>query len=186
MSRLKQKYDTKIASQLMKEFSIKNKMAVPRITKIVVNIGIGNASKNKQLLAQVKKDLADITGQLPQIRKAKMSVASFSIREGMPVGLKVTLRGDRMYSFLDKLFSVVLPRLRDFRGLSRKSFDENGNYTIGIEDYSVFPEMDTAGSQSHGLEVSIVTSTNDKKQAGKLLTLLGMPFEKEEYKSGRV
>ncbi len=183
MSRLKQKYDKEIVSKLSKEFGIDNKMAISKITKVVVNIGIGNASKNKQLLAQVKSDLAAITGQLPQVRKAKLSVASFSLREGMPVGLKVTLRGDRMYSFLDKLFSVVLPRLRDFRGLSRKSFDGNGNYTIGIEDYSVFPEMDSTSTQSRGLEVSIVTSTKDKKQAEKLLTLLGMPFEKEEYKS---
>ena len=186
MSRLKKKYDKEIVSKLSKEFGVDNKMAISKITKVVVNTGIGNASKNKQLLAQVKSDLAAITGQLPQIRKAKLSVASFSIREGMPVGMKVTLRGDRMYSFLDKLFSVVLPRLRDFRGLSRKSFDGNGNYTIGIEDYSVFPEMDATSTQSRGLEVSIVTSTNDKAQAEKLLELLGMPFEKIEQESGRV
>jgi large subunit ribosomal protein L5 len=180
MSRLKKKYEKEVIDELSKEFTIDNKMAVPKIIKVVVNVGIGAAVKNKQLLAQVKKDLAAITGQLPQVRKAKLSVASFSIREGMPVGLKVTLRGDRMFSFLDKLFSVVLPRLRDFRGLSKKSFDGNGNYTIGIEDYSVFPEMDATSTQSRGLEVSIVTSTNDKSQAKKLLELLGMPFEKGE------
>jgi len=185
MSRLKKKYDKEIVGKLSREFGVDNKMAISKITKVVVNIGIGNASKNKQLLAQVKSDLAAITGQLPQIRKAKLSVASFSIREGMPVGMKVTLRGNRMFSFLDKLFSVVLPRLRDFRGLSRKSFDGNGNYTIGIEDYSVFPEMDATSTQSRGLEISIVTSTDDKKQAEKLLELLGMPFAKMEQEDKR-
>ena len=168
----------------MSEFGIKNKLAVPRIEKVVVNMGVGDAVKNKEVLRQAKSDLAVISGQAPQIRQAKVSVASFSVRKGMPVGVKVTLRKDRMYSFLDRLFSVVLPRLRDFRGVSLKSFDKNGNYTLGIEDHTVFPEVDLARSQARGLEVTIVTSTSDNEKAKKLLKLLGMPFEKKSDQHG--
>jgi len=180
MTRLKDKYYKQVQSQLMSEFGIDNKLAVCKITKIVLNMGIGETAKNKDILEQTKRDLASITGQQPQIRSAKKSVASFGVRRGMSVGLKVTLRGERMYSFLDKLFSIVLPRLRDFRGVSRKSFDKSGNYTLGIYEHTVFPEVDLTKSQPKGLEITLVTSTNDLKKSERLLELLGMPFEKEQ------
>ncbi len=179
MSRLKNKYHKEIVNKLSKEFDIKNKLAVPRVSKVVVNMGIGDAAKNKELLKAAKENLSKITGQLPSVRPAKLSVASFSIRAGVPVGLKVTLRGDRMYNFLDRLFSIVLPRLRDFRGVSLKSFDKNGNYSLGIVDQSVFPEVEMGKAGSRGLEVTIVTDTNNVKKSKRLLTLLGMPFQKE-------
>jgi large subunit ribosomal protein L5 len=176
--RLKEKYINEIMPQLSKDLGIKNKFAQPKVTKVVVNIGIGEAIKNKELMQTLKKDLATITGQTPATRKAKVSVASFGVRRGMPVGLMVTLRGSRMYLFLDKLFSIVLPRLRDFRGVSVKSFDKSGNYTLGIAEHTVFPEIDLARSQPKGLEITIVTNTKKTDEARKLLELLGMPFEK--------
>jgi large subunit ribosomal protein L5 len=184
MSSLKQKYEEDIVAIFLREFGIVNKMAVPKITKVVINVGVGNAAKDKGSLEKVKNDIAAITGQLPQVRQARKSVASFGIRQGMPVGLKSTLRGNRMYSFLEKLFSIVLPRLRDFRGMSEKSIDRDGNYTLGIEDYTVFPEIDITKTQSRGLEVTIVTSTSSRKKAKRLLELLGMPFEKEKREHG--
>ncbi|KKQ41757.1 MAG: 50S ribosomal protein L5 [Microgenomates group bacterium GW2011_GWC1_37_8] len=180
MIRLKQKYQKEVISQLLKEIEVKNNMAVPKIEKVVVNMGIGEVAKNKEMLDQVKKDMAVITGQMPQIRGAKVSVASFGIRRGMPVGLRVTLRNEKMYSFLDKLFSIVLPRLRDFRGVSKSSFDRQGNYTLGIVEHTVFPEIDITKSQSRGLEITIVTKSKDIEKSMKLLELLGMPFEKGE------
>ena len=180
-SRLKKEYETKIAGELAKEFAIKNKMALPRVEKVVVNVGMGEAIKDKGIIESIKKDLAIITGQNPSLRQAKVSVASFGVRKGMPVGLKVTLRGKRMYDFLDKLFSIVLPRLRDFRGLALKSFDGQANYTIGLEEHAIFPEIDTTKvSRTFGLEVTLVTNTTKKKEARRLLELLGMPFEKKE------
>ena len=178
MSRLKQKYDKEILKVLQSEFDIKNLLSAPRVLKVVVNMGIGAAIKNKELITKAAEDMAAITGQKPSVREAKISVASFSLRKGMKVGLKTTLRGERMYDFLDKLFSIVLPRLRDFRGLSKKSFDSQANYTIGISDNTVFPEMDLAKTNPLGLEITIVTNPNENEQAAKLLTLLGMPFEK--------
>ncbi len=180
MSKLKTKYEKEIVVQLTKEFGIKNKMAAPKLVKVVVNVGVGDTLKNKEALVQAREDLAKITGQAPSVRAAKRAVASFSIRSGMPVGLKVTLRGVKMYEFLDRLFSIVLPRLRDFRGLSLKAFDGSGNYTLGIEENTVFPEVDIAKSGTRGLEVTIVTNTNDDNKAKRLLELLGMPFEKIE------
>lgn len=177
---LKQKYEKQIVPSLMKEFSIKNKMATPRIEKVVVNSGVGDLSKNKEAREQVTNDMATITGQLPSTRPARISVAGFGIREGMPVGMKVTLRGNKMYDFLEKLFSIVLPRLRDFRGVSLKSFDKQGNYSLGIRDYTVFPEIDPSKSSGRGLEITIKTNVVDKKKAKRLLELLGMPFEKKE------
>ena len=155
---------------------IENPMAAPRVIKVVINMGIGDAAKNKEVMENLKRDLAAICGQAASVRPAKISVASFNIRAGMPVGLKVTLRGKRMYAFLDRLFSVVLPRLRDFRGLSRKSFDQAGNYTLGLTEHTVFPEVDLTKSSSHGLEISIVTNCQDVKKAERLLELLGLPF----------
>ncbi|KKR30301.1 50S ribosomal protein L5 [Candidatus Woesebacteria bacterium RIFCSPHIGHO2_01_FULL_39_32] len=180
MGRLKQKYEKEIRKSLAAEFRIDNSLAIPKITKVVVNMGVGEASKNKEVLESTKKDLAAITGQMASVRNAKVSVASFGIRRGMPVGLKVTLRGERMYSFLDKLFSINLPRLRDFRGLSVKSFDKYGNYTLGLIEHSVFPEIDLAKVQPRGLEITIVTNTNNVDMSKRLLELLGMPFEKKE------
>lgn len=178
--RLKEKYEGEIIQKLAQEFGITNKMAVPKVNKVIVNMGIGDAVKDKGVLEQARSDLAAITGQLPTTRAAKVSVASFSLRRGMPVGLKVTLRRDRMYAFLDKLFSVVLPRLRDFRGVPVKSFDKNGNYTLGIEESMVFPEIDLAKTKPRGLEITVVTSTDDNKKARALLKYLGMPFVKED------
>lgn len=180
MSRLKEKYEKQIIPQLASELGIKNHMAVPKIAKVVVNMGIGEAVKNKELLKQAKHDMAAICGQLPSVRPAKAAVASFSIRKGDPVGLKVSLRGDRMYDFLDKLFSIVLPRLRDFRGVSLKGFDKQGNYTLGIYEHTVFPEADVGKSGTRGLEVTFVTDTDDVVKSKKLLKLLGMPFEKND------
>lgn len=178
MMRLREKYIEEVVPTLSKEFGIENKMAVPKITKVVVNLGVGNVARNKETLEALISDLARITGQAPQIRQAKKSVASFGIRKGMPVGIRVTLRGERMYAFLDRLFSIVLPRLRDFRGVPKNGFDNYGNYTLGLTEHTVFPEIDIGKSQAHGLEVTIVTNTKERKQSRRLLELLGMPFEK--------
>lgn len=179
MNRLQEKYQKEIISQLQKDLEIKNKEAVPKVTKVVVNMGMGDMSKNKELSEQAKRDLATLTGQAPSVRLARISVASFAIRRGMPVGLKVTLRGNRMYSFLDKLFSIVLPRLRDFRGISVKGLDKSGNYTLGLAEHTVFPEIDITKSKALGLEITIVTTAKDGQSAKRLLELLGTPFEKE-------
>ena len=177
MQRLKQKYENSLPG-LRKELGIVNKMATPKITKVIVNMGIGEATKDKSVLEQARKDLAEITGQIPSTRKAKVSVASFGVRRGMAVGLKVTLRDQKMYAFLDKLFSIVLPRLRDFRGVSSNSFDNAGNYTLGIYEHVVFPEIDFGQSRPRGLEITIVTNTRSKDNSKRLLETLGMPFEK--------
>lgn len=178
MQRLKEKYVSEVTPKLMEEFNIDNKMAVPKITKVTLNMGIGDTLKNKELLETVKKDLSLISGQLPSVRPAKVSVASFGIRRGMIVGLKVTLRGKKMWAFLDRLFSIVMPRFRDFRGVPLKSFDDFGNYTLGINEHVVFPEIDFAKSQARGLEVTITTSTNNSDLSKRMLELLGMPFAK--------
>ncbi|MGA3291755.1 MAG: 50S ribosomal protein L5 [Candidatus Microgenomates bacterium] len=183
MGRLQEKYEKEVKGTLAKEFGIKNGLATPRVEKVVINMGIGSIAKNQQQLDALKKDLAVVAGQAPSVRNAKVSIASFSLRAGMPVGLSVTLRKERMYAFLDKLFSIVLPRLRDFRGVSLKSFDKIGNYTLGFEEHTVFPEIDpTKSANAHGLEVTIVTTAKDKEQAKRLLELLGCPFVKEEIK----
>jgi large subunit ribosomal protein L5 len=176
--RLKIKYQKEITPALKKELDLKNVQSVPRVQKVVINSGIGDMIKNKEAQEDFKKELSIITGQNPAVRDAKVSVASFAVRRGMPVGLTVTLRGNRMYSFLDRLFSIVLPRLRDFRGVSGKSFDKHGNYTLGVKEHNVFPEIDMSKTQPRGLEVTIVTSTKDTEKARRLLSLLGMPFEK--------
>jgi len=175
---LKDTYQKEILPALQKEFSIKNKFAAPRILKVVVNSGVGELSKNKEGLERARSNIALITGQAPSVRNAKLSVASFSLREGQPIGLKVTLRGKRMYDFLTKLNTIVLPRLRDFRGISLTSYDEHGNYNLGIRDISVFPEIDITQSGGRGLEITVVTSTKDKKQSHRLLELIGFPFAK--------
>lgn len=177
--RLQEKYEKEVKDTLAKEFSIKNNFAIPKVEKVVINMGIGALSKNQQQMDALKRDLATITGQTPSVRNAKVSIASFSLRAGMPVGLSETLRGERMYSFLDRLFSIVLPRLRDFRGVSLKSFDSMGNYTLGFDEHTVFPEIDpTKSASAHGFEITIVTTAKDKEQAKRLLELMGMPFTK--------
>ncbi len=178
---LKDRYETEISKELEKELGIKNRMAVPKVEKVVINMGTGDLVKNKEGSKSTMADLTMIIGQKPSVRPAKISVAGFNVREGMPVGLSATLRGQKMYDFLEKLFTIVLPRLRDFRGLSLKSFDKNGNYTIGIVEHTVFPEVDiNKSAAARGLEVTIVTNTKDVEESKKLLILMGMPLEKEE------
>lgn len=179
ISRLREKYQKEVIPQLTKEFEIKNSEAIPEVEKVVINMGAGEISKEKELKQSLLRDLGVISGQIPSVRLAKVSVAAFGIRLGMPVGLSVTLRGVRMYDFLDKLFSIVLPRLRDFRGVPTKSFDKGGNYTLGFSEHTVFPEIDSAkSSKPKGLEVTIVMKSSDPIRSRRLLELLGMPFEK--------
>ena len=179
MSRLKDKYEKEVLEVLRKEFDIKNVSAVPKVGKVVINMGAGDISKEKELKTKLLFDLAQIAGQIPSVRLAKVSVAAFGIRLGMPVGLAATLRGERMYDFLDKLFSIVLPRLRDFRGVSVKSFDKGGNYTLGFTEHTVFPEVDPAkAAKPSGLEVTIVVEEGSPEKSRRLLELLGMPFQK--------
>lgn len=186
-SRLKEKYKKEVAPSLKKEFGIKNTMATPKVEKVVINMGVGEMIKNKELGASLAKDLAVISGQTPSLRRAKVSIAAFGLRRGMPVGYSVTLRGVRMYHFLDKLFSIVLPRLRDFRGVKVNSFDRRGNYTLGFSEHTVFPEIDTAKvAQPRGFEVVIVTNSESVEKSKRLLELLGMPFEKGEQEGKRV
>ena len=180
-SRLKEKFDKEVKQKMSEEFGIKNPMALPTVKKVILNMGIGEISKNKELRESLTRDLSSIAGQKPSIRRARVSIASFNLRAGMPVGLAVTLRGDKMFSFLDKLFSIVLPRLRDFRGVSANSFDKSGNYTLGIKEHSLFPEIDISKTPNpKSMEATIVIENSDKDKSKRLLEMLGMPFEKEE------
>ena len=177
MARLKEKYKNEIAPALAKEFDIKNPMAIPKIEKIVVNMGLGEASANSKILDVATEELKSITGQKPVITKAKKSIAAFKLRQGMSIGTMVTLRGDRMYEFLDRLISVALPRVRDFRGISAKAFDGRGNYTVGIREQLIFPEIDfNKVDKTRGMNVSIVTTARNDDLARSLLKALGMPF----------
>ena len=177
MARLKEKYKKEIAPQIAKEFDIKNPMAIPRIEKIIVNMGMGEAISNSKILDVAVEELKVITGQKPVITKAKKSIASFKLRQGMPIGTMVTLRGERMYEFLDRLISVALPRVRDFRGISGKAFDGRGNYTLGIREQLIFPEIDfNKVDKTRGMNISIVTTATTVEQARSLLKALGMPF----------
>lgn len=177
MARLRQRYKNEIAPALAKEFDIKNPMAIPRLEKIVVNMGIGEATANSKLLDAAADELRSITGQKPVITKAKKSIAAFKLRQGMSIGTMVTLRGDRMFEFLDRLISVALPRVRDFRGISSKAFDGRGNYTLGIREQLIFPEIDfNKVDKTRGLNISIVTTARSDEQARALLKALGMPF----------
>lgn len=179
MNRLKQQYNDEIKAILVKEFGVKNAMAIPSLKKININVGIGDALKNKELKAALDRDFAIIAGQKLSERKAKLSVATFAIREGMVVGLSGTLRGERMYDFFDKFVNIVLPRLRDFRGVKRTSFDKGGSYTLGLTDHTVFPEIDIAKAAApHGMEITFVTNAGSKEKGERLLELLGMPFIK--------
>ncbi len=177
IARLKERFDKEIAPALMKELGLGNPMAVPRLHKIVVNMGVGEATQNAKVLDPLVNDVGQITGQKPVVTKAKKSIAAFKVREGMPIGAMVTLRGDKMYEFLDRLISVALPRVRDFRGVSSKSFDGRGNYTLGLRDQLIFPEIDYAKvDKIKGMNVTIVTTAKDDKGARELLKGFGMPF----------
>ncbi len=175
--RLKERFEKEVAPALMKEFELKNPMAVPRLHKIVVNMGVGEATQNAKLLDPAANELGQVTGQKAVITRAKKSIAAFKVREGMPIGAMVTLRGPRMYEFFDRLVNVALPRVRDFRGVSTKSFDGRGNYTLGLRDQLVFPEIDYAKvDKLKGMNVTIVTTARDDNQARALLRHMGMPF----------
>jgi len=177
MARLLEMYKNEVFPKLQKEFGLTNPMQVPRITKITCNIGIGEASRNAKLFDMAMEQLTNITGQRPVVRRARKSIAAFKLREGMPVGAKVTLRRDRMYEFLDRLISIGLPRVRDFRGVSRSSFDGRGSYTLGIRDILIFPEVDYQKVEgTMGMNITITTSAPTDDQAQALLAGLGMPF----------
>lgn len=177
MARLRDKYKNDIAPALAKEFDIKNPMAIPKIEKIVVNMGLGEASANAKILDVATEELKTITGQKPVITKAKKSIAAFKLRQGMSIGTMVTLRGERMYEFLDRLISVALPRVRDFRGVSAKAFDGRGNYTLGVKEQLIFPEIDfNKVDKTRGMNISIITTAKTDEQARSLLKSMGMPF----------
>jgi large subunit ribosomal protein L5 len=178
-SRLKERYRQEIAPALQKEFNYKNPMQIPRINKVVVNIGMGEVIQNQKAMDFAIADLSAITGQRPVITRAKRSVAAFKLREGMQIGCMVTLRGERMYYFLDKLINVALPRMRDFQGISPEAFDGRGNYTLGLREQLVFPEIDyDKVDKVRGMEVSIVTTARTDEEGRRLLALMGMPFKK--------
>jgi large subunit ribosomal protein L5 len=175
--RLRTRFEKEVSAALMKDLELKNPMAVPRLHKIVVNMGVGEATQNAKLIDPAVNELGQITGQKPVTTKAKKSIAAFKVREGMPIGAMVTLRGDRMYEFFDRLISIVLPRVRDFKGVSTKSFDGRGNYTLGLHDQLIFPEIDYAKvDKLKGMNVTIVTTARSDDQARSLLKHLGMPF----------
>lgn len=179
MARLKERYDETIKQELVNKFNYSSVMQAPKIEKIVVNMGVGDAVQNAKVLDTAVEELAQITGQKPIITKAKKSIATFRLREGMPIGAKVTLRGERMYEFLDKLISVSLPRVRDFRGISKKAFDGRGNYTLGVREQLIFPEIDyDKVNRVRGLDIVLVTTSNTDEEARELLTQMGMPFSK--------
>jgi large subunit ribosomal protein L5 len=178
-ARLKEKYQTEVRKKLQDQFGIKNPMAVPKIEKVVLNMGMGEAISNAKILDAAVDELGQITGQKPIVTKAKKSIASFKLREGQSIGAMVTLRGEKMYEFLDRLISTALPRVRDFRGVPSKSFDGRGNYTLGIRDHFIFPEIDiTKVEKSKGMNITIVTNAKDDDQARFLLRELGLPFTK--------
>ena len=177
MVRLKDRYVKEIIPDMMKEFSYRNVMEVPKVEKIVLNVGLGEAIQNIKLLDAAQKELSIIAGQKPVVTKAKKSIASFKLRKGVPIGCKVTLRGDRMYEFLDRLISIALPRIRDFKGISGKSFDGRGNYSLGLKEQFIFPEINYDKVEMvHGLDITICTTAKSDNESKALLRHLGMPF----------
>lgn len=177
MSRMKDKYNDEVAKGLMEKFGYKNIMEIPKIEKVVINMGVGEAVSNPKILDVAVNDMMAIAGQKPVVTRAKKSIAAFKIREGMPIGAKVTLRGERMYQFLDKLLNIALPRVRDFRGVSPKSFDGRGNYTMGIKEQLIFPEIEYDKiDKIRGMDIIIVTTAKTDEEARELLKLMGMPF----------
>ena len=180
MSRLRERYRNEVIAKLMKLCDYKNIMQVPRLSKVVLNIGLGEAVQDAKALEAAERDLTAISGQHPVITRAKKSIAAFRLRTGMPIGLKVTLRGERMYDFFDKLVNAVLPRIREFQGVPRDSFDGQGNYTLGVKEQIIFPEVDYDNiDKVRGLEVSIITTANTNEEGKHLLESLGMPFSKD-------
>jgi large subunit ribosomal protein L5 len=179
-ARLKETYAKEIVPRLKKERSYSSVMAVPKLQKVVINMGVGEATQNVKVIDAALDELAQITGQRPAVRRARKSVASFKLREGMPIGVSVTLRGDRMYEFVDRLFNVALPRVRDFRGVATSSFDGRGNYTLGLKDQIVFPEVDYATVEKlRGMNVTFVTTARSDEESKQLLGYLGMPFRNQ-------
>jgi large subunit ribosomal protein L5 len=179
MSRLKERYNQEITPALKDKFNYSSVMEVPKIEKIVLNMGVGDAVQNSKVLDKAVEELTEITGQKPVVTKAKKSIAGFKVRQGMPIGAKVTLRGERMYDFLDKLVSVSLPRVRDFRGVSKKAFDGRGNYTLGVKEQLIFPEINYDNvDKVRGMDIVVVTTANTDEEARELLTQFGMPFQK--------
>ncbi|SFS84520.1 large subunit ribosomal protein L5 [Marininema halotolerans] len=178
--RLKERYEAEISPSLMKKFEYKSSMQVPKIEKVVINMGIGEAVVNPKVLDGAVEDLTTISGQKPVITRAKKSIAGFKLREGMPIGAKVTLRGQRMYDFLDRLINIALPRVRDFRGISPKAFDGRGNYTLGLKEQLVFPEIEyDQVDKVRGMDIVIVTTATNDEEGRELLTQMGMPFRKQ-------
>ncbi len=179
LNRLKERYQKLAVPALLKEFNYASVMQVPKLEKVVVNIGVGDATGNSKLIEESVKELTAITGQKPVVTKAKKSIATFKLREGMSIGCKVTLRGERMYQFLDKLISISLPRVRDFQGVSKTAFDGRGNYTLGVKEQLIFPEINYDNvNRVRGMDIVVVTSAESDKEALALLTHLGMPFKK--------
>lgn len=179
MARLRDLYKTEVAPALMQKFSYKSVMEIPKIDKVVINVGVGEARENPKAIEAVIKDIAAITGQKPIVCNAKKSVANFKLREGMPNGVKVTLRGDKMYEFLDRFFSLALPRVRDFRGINPNSFDGRGNYSMGVREQLIFPEIEFDKiDKVRGMDICIVTTAKTDEQARELLSLMGAPFSK--------
>ena len=177
MSRLKEKYKNEVVKAMMQKFGYKNIMQVPKLDKVLINVGVGEAIQNSKTLDAAVEDITIIAGQRPVITKAKKSIAAFKLREGMKIGCKVTMRGDRMYHFVDKLFSIALPRVRDFRGLTSKSFDGRGNYSMGIKEQLIFPEIEYDKiDKVRGMDIIFVTTARTDEEAKELLRLLGMPF----------
>ncbi len=177
MARLKDRYREEIAPDLKERFEIQNPMRIPKLEKIVVNMGVGEAAQDSRRLDGAMEDLARITGQKPQLRRARKSIAGFKIRDGMPVGARVTLRGDRMWEFLDRLITIALPRVRDFRGISPRSFDGRGNFALGLREQTIFPEISYDSiDTTRGLDVAVVTTAETDEEARELLRMLGMPF----------
>lgn len=176
-ARLKELYRSEVAPALMKKFEYKSVMQIPKLDKIVINVGCGEARENSKVVDAIVSDLTQITGQKPIICKAKKSVANFKLREGMPIGVKVTLRGDRMYEFLDRFYNIALPRVRDFRGINPNSFDGRGNYAMGIKEQLIFPEIDYDKiDKVRGMDIIMVTTANTDEEARELLKLMGAPF----------
>ena len=177
MSRLRDRYEKEVAPALKKEFGYRNVMAIPKIEKIVVNMGLGEATQNAKIVDVGADEVARVTGQKPVVTRAKKSIAQFKVRKGMPIGAMVTLRGERMWEFLDRLISVALPRVRDFRGVSPRGFDGRGNYTLGLKDQLLFPEIDYMKvDKARGMNISVITTAKSDQESRKLLQLLGMPF----------
>ncbi len=179
MARLKEMYVSEVAPALMKKFGYKNVMQIPKLDKVVINVGCGEAKENSKVIEAVCNDLAAITGQKPIVCKAKKSVANFKLREGMPIGVKVTLRADKMYEFVDRLFNVAFPRVRDFKGINPNSFDGRGNYSTGIKEQLIFPEIEfDKVDKVRGMDINFITTAQTDEEAKELLTLLGAPFAK--------